>query len=72
MPAIKGREIRQRRQRLGIKLAEFSELTRTNIKTIANIESRDQITSIEVVYRFAKVLGCEAEDLLADPDRIAA
>jgi transcriptional regulator with XRE-family HTH domain len=73
MPAVKGREIRERRQRRGIKLAEFAELTRIKYKTIANVESKSsQLVAIEVVYRMAMVLECDARDLLADPDRIAA
>jgi len=73
MPAVKGKEIRERRQVLGIKLAEFSELTRVRYKTLANIESKQgQPTSIEVVHRLARVLECKAEDLLAESDGAAA
>jgi transcriptional regulator with XRE-family HTH domain len=73
MPLVKGREIRERRQQRGIKLAEFAALTRIAYKTTANIESKSsQLVAIEVVYRMAAVLECDARDLLADPDRIAA
>jgi transcriptional regulator with XRE-family HTH domain len=70
MPAVRGTEIRQRRQRLGIKLGEFSELTRVKYKTVANIESGgSKVASIEVVHRFARVLGCEITDLMRDDAR---
>jgi transcriptional regulator with XRE-family HTH domain len=73
MPAVRASEIRRRRQERGLKLSEFAELTRIKYKTVANIESgSSQVASIEVVHRFAKILGCDYKDLLADPDRIAA
>ena len=65
MPAVKGEEIRERRQRLGLKLGEFADAARIKYKTAANIESKSsQLVSIEVVHRFAKILGTEAENLL--------
>jgi predicted transcriptional regulator len=67
MPAVNGREIRERRRRLGLKLGEFAEQSRVAYKTVANIESKgSQACSIEVVNRFAAILGTEAEDLLVN------
>jgi transcriptional regulator with XRE-family HTH domain len=73
MPAVKGKEIRERRQRLGLKLGEFAKASRIAYKTAANIESKSgQPVSIEVVYRFAKILGVEdATDLLEKTDAVA-
>ena len=69
MPAVKGKEIRERRRRLGLKLGEFAEASGIKYKTAANIESKNgQPVSIEVIHRFAKILGTEAETLLADKD----
>jgi transcriptional regulator with XRE-family HTH domain len=73
MPAVKGRQIRERRQGLGTKLGPFAELARLKYKTLANIESGGQAAvSIEIVNRIVSAfhaLGDEevsAEDLLAD------
>lgn len=67
MPAVKRLEIRQRRQRLGEKLAQFSERAGVRYQTLANIESGCQVPSIEVVYRIANALGCDAEEILDEP-----
>ena len=68
MPAVKGKEIRQRRQRLGLKLGEFSALAGVKYKTLANIESgRQELSvSIETVWRLANAFGIEADELLAE------
>ena len=66
MPAVRGDEIRRRRQRLGLKLGEFSVVARVKYQTLANIESGCQQPSIEVVYRLAGALGAEAEELLVN------
>lgn len=66
MPAVNGREIRARRQRTGMKLGEFAEHARVGYQTLANIESRNQQASIEVVCRIAKALACEPDELLAE------
>lgn len=67
MPAVKGREIRDRRKRLGLTLGEFADAARIKYKTAANIESKKgQLVSLVVVYRFCKILGTEAEDLLRE------
>ncbi len=73
MPAVKGSEIRRRRQRTGVKLGPFAKLADVNYKTLANIEcGRQRVASIELVYRIAMHLpDTEAEDLL-DLDGIAA
>jgi len=65
MPAVNGKEIRERRVALGLKLGEFAEASRVAYKTVANIEAAgSQACSIEVVHRFAKILGTEPYDLL--------
>jgi transcriptional regulator with XRE-family HTH domain len=66
MPAVKGAEIRRRRQRLGLKLGEFAKVSGVGYKVLANIEACSRPTSIEVVYRLAHALGAEAEDLLVN------
>jgi transcriptional regulator with XRE-family HTH domain len=83
MPAVRGREIRRRRQELGIKLGPFAEMAGLKYKTLANIESGGQkAVSIEVVNRIASHLpdttagellaeGDAAEDA-AEPHRVAA
>lgn len=73
MPAVNGREIRRRRQRTGMKLGQFAEYARVGYQTLANIESKNQRTSIEIVHRIADALAalgqkCEADDLLADEE----
>jgi transcriptional regulator with XRE-family HTH domain len=70
MPVVKGREIRERRQALGVKLGPFAELAGVKYKTLANIESGGQkFVSIEVIVRIARELPDTApEDLLADED----
>ncbi len=70
MPAVKGSEIRKRRQRLGVKLGPFAELAGVKYKTLANIESGGQkFVSIEVVVRIARELpGTTPEELLAADD----
>lgn len=71
MPAVKGAEIRLRRQRLGLKLGQFAERSGVGYKTLANIECGHQrFVSIEVVHRIAGALGgdAKAEELLADDD----
>jgi transcriptional regulator with XRE-family HTH domain len=71
MPQVNGSLIRRRRQRLGIKLREFSALSGVGYKTLANIECGHQPNgvSIEVVHKIADALGTEADELLA---RVAA
>jgi transcriptional regulator with XRE-family HTH domain len=66
MPAVNGKDIRERRQRLGIKLGKFAELSGVAYKTLANIESggQEKTVSIEVVWRLANTFGIEADDLL--------
>lgn len=71
MPPVNGREIRQRRQRLGIKLGPFAALARVGYKTLANMESKPGYpVSIEVLHRIADSLGngTKAEDLIEDED----
>ena len=72
MPAVNGKEIRDRRRSKGLKLAEFAEQSRVAYKTVANIECRgSQVVSIEVVHRFATILGTDPEDLLLKTDAAA-
>lgn len=68
MPAVKGDEIRRRRQRMGLKLAEFAEVAGIKYQYLANIESGSspRPPSLEVVYKLANALGAEAEDLLVN------
>lgn len=75
MPAVKGREIRARRQGLGTKLGPFAELAGLKYKTLANIESGgQQAVSIEVVNRIVRAFralgddGVTADQLLAGED----
>jgi transcriptional regulator with XRE-family HTH domain len=67
MPQVNGGIIRDRRRRLGVKLGEFARRVNVKYQTLANIESNQQSggVSIEVIYRIADGLGCEAGDLLA-------
>ena len=72
MPAVNGKEIRKRRVELGLKLGEFAEASRVAYKTVANIESAgSQPCAIEVVHRFAKILGTKPENLLLKTDAAA-
>jgi transcriptional regulator with XRE-family HTH domain len=70
MPAVKGAEIRARRQRTGMKLGEFARHAGVGYQTLANIECGHQWTvSMEVIYRIAAGLGMKPDDagqLLAD------
>jgi transcriptional regulator with XRE-family HTH domain len=66
MPAVNGGDVRRRRQRTGLKLGPFCKRYKVNYQTLANIESKNQPASLEFLHRLAGVLGCEAEDLLAD------
>jgi transcriptional regulator with XRE-family HTH domain len=67
MPAVRGAEIRSRRQRLGIKLGEFAKRSGVGYKTLANIESGHQrFVSIEVVHRIASALTETAPEKLAE------
>jgi transcriptional regulator with XRE-family HTH domain len=69
MPAVKGQEIRRRRQRLGLKVPAFAAVAGVNAKTLANIEAGEgQVVSIEAIHRIARALGMDAEDLLAEAD----
>lgn len=73
MPAVKGAEIRARRQRLGMKLGQFARHAGVGYKTMANVECGHQRPSIEVVHRIADALGVEAGELLAgEPGGAAA
>lgn len=72
MPAVNGKEIRKRRVNLGLKIGEFAEAARIAPKTVANIESAgSQACAIEVVHRFARILGTKPEDLLLKTDAAA-
>lgn len=64
MPAVDGKAIREKRQRLGLKIGQFAAASGVATQTVANVESNGQAVSIEVVYRFARVLGTDAMDLL--------
>lgn len=56
------------RRRLGMSSQEFAEATRVARKTVRNIECKEssQPVAIEVIYRFARTLGVDAGDLLAE------
>jgi transcriptional regulator with XRE-family HTH domain len=75
MPAVRGSEIRARRQRTGVKLGPFAELAGVKYQTLANIECGSQkVASIEVIHLIARALpDTTAEELLAvaeeEPDR---
>lgn len=69
MPRAKGPEIRSRRQQLGMKLRELSDVANVPYKTLANAEACNQYLSVEFAWRLARVLGgdagdCEAADLV--------
>lgn len=65
---VKHTAIRERRQALGIKQPEFARRAEVSYQHLNNIECGRKQPSIEVVHRIARALGCEASDLLADPD----
>ena len=70
MPAVRGSEIRKRRQRTGMKLGAFARHAGVKYQTLANIECGSQkAVSIEVVYLIAQALpNTTAEELLAVAD----
>jgi transcriptional regulator with XRE-family HTH domain len=76
MPQVNGSVIRDKRQRLGIKLGEFAKLAGVNYKTLANVESGHNGggASMEFVYLVAAALGddVDADDLLVKPRQKAA
>ena len=72
MPAVNGQELRKRRVGLGLKVGEFAKAARIAPKTVANIEcAGSQPCAIEVVHRFARILGTEPEELLLKTDAAA-
>ena len=72
MPAVKGSEIRERRERLGLKRSQLASRVDISREHLACLELGYNTAAIEVVYRIATVLGARAEDLLAEPDGNAA
>lgn len=65
MPKPAGATIRTLRQKRGIKVREFAKAVRIGRSTAYAIESVDQSTSIEVLYRMANELGVDVSTLLA-------
>lgn len=73
MPAVNGHKLRELRRPTGLKPEEFAVAARVAGKTVRNIEckERSQPVAIEVVHRFAKVLGVDYRELLAAEDAAA-
>lgn len=72
MPQVKGSEIREKRQRLGVKPGEMADRVGISTPHLRNIELGNRTPAIEVVHRLARELGVEADDLLATPAQSAA
>jgi len=62
-----GRSIRERREELRLNQRQLGHLVSLSRTSIANIEAGRQGLYVTSLYRFAKALACDPEDLLVDP-----
>src|SRR5262245_10475865 len=61
---VNGAEIRRRRQRRGIRTGEFARRVGLHDSSLRHVELGSRNPSPEILYRIAKVLECDASELL--------
>ena len=67
-PAIQGSELRQRRERLGLRKTELAARCGRSARYIADLEKERYSPSIEALHRLATALNCDVTDLLTPGD----
>ena len=61
-----GRNIRERREQIGLTQAELAERIDVSRGLIARIERNDSVPSLCVLFGISEQLGCEPAELLAE------
>ena len=64
-----GKNIRERREQIGLTQAELAERIDVSRGLIARIERNDSVPSLCVLFGISEQLGCEAAELLAEEGR---